>query len=154
VLDESQQEAMEEFIRAGNGFVGVHSAADTEYEWPWYGELVGVYFDTHPDPQPAIVELAESHPVVEGVPEQFERFDEWYNFRAHPKPEVTILATLDEASYEGGNMGDAHPIVWAHEYDGGRSTYIGFGHTPETFAEPVVRTLLMNAITWTADRDH
>jgi type 1 glutamine amidotransferase len=150
VLDESQQEAMEEFIRAGKGFVGVHSAADTEYEWPWYGGLVGAYFDSHPDPQPAMLELVDSHPVVEEVPEQFERFDEWYNFGAHPEPDVTILATLDESSYEGGNMGEAHPIVWAHEYDGGRSVYVGFGHTPETFAEPLIRTLLGNAVRWAA----
>ena len=153
VLDESQQGAMDEFIQAGKGFVGVHSATDTEYEWPWYGGLVAAYFDSHPPPQQAMVNLVEPHPVVEGLPEQFERFDEWYNFRAHPGPAVTILATLDESSYEGGDMSEAHPIVWAHEYEGGRSVYIGFGHTSESFAEPLTRTLLSNAVRWAAAGD-
>jgi cytochrome c len=149
VLDESQEAAMEEFIRAGEGFVGVHSAADTEYDWEWYGGLVGAYFDSHPDPQEATVEVVEpEHPVVANLPEQFDRIDEWYNFQSQPGSNVTILATLDESTYEGGNMGSPHPIVWAHEYDGGRAVYIGFGHTSETFAEPAMRALLGNAIGW------
>jgi cytochrome c len=48
VLNESQQEAMRGFIQAGGGFVGIHSAADTEYDWAWYGQLVGAYFNGHP----------------------------------------------------------------------------------------------------------
>lgn len=150
VLDDGQQGAMEEFIRGGNGFVGVHSAADTEYEWEWYGGLVGAYFDSHPEPQSAAVEVVSSHPVAEGLPGQFERFDEWYDFRTQPGPEVTVLATLDESSYEGGGMGQSHPIVWAGEYDGGRAVYIGFGHTAESFGDQVLRTLLGNGIEWAA----
>ncbi len=152
VLDESEESAMEEFVRSGGGFVGVHAAADTEYEWEWYGGLVGAYFDSHPDPQAAVVEIAQStgHRVVQGLPERVERFDEWYNFRSHPRPEVMVLANLDESTYEGGTMGASHPIVWAHEYDGGRAVYIGFGHTSEVFSEEMVRALLRNAIHWTA----
>jgi type 1 glutamine amidotransferase len=150
VLDDGQQGVMEEFIQEGKGFVGIHSAADTEYDWQWYGGLVGAYFENHPEPQSAAVELMSSHPVVEGMTGQFERFDEWYNFRTRPGPEVTVLATLDESSYEGGEMGQSHPIVWAGEYDGGRRVYIGFGHTSETFAEQLVRTLLGTAIEWAA----
>ncbi|HEU4895023.1 MAG TPA: ThuA domain-containing protein [Acidimicrobiia bacterium] len=148
VLDMGQQSAMEAFIRSGRGFVGVHSAADTEYDWPWYGGLVGAYFERHPAPQSAIVDVVASHPVVEEVDRQFERFDEWYDFRARPGQGVTILATVDESTYEGGTMGMEHPIVWAQEYDGGRSAYIGFGHTSESFEEPLVLTLLGNAIEW------
>jgi len=148
VLDDGQQVAMEEFIREGNGFVGVHSAADTEYDWEWYEGLVGAYFDSHPEPQSAEVEVMSSHPVTEGLPGQFEWFDEWYDFRTQPGPEVTVLATLDESSYQGGGMGQFHPIVWAGEYDGGRVVYIGFGHTAESFGDEVLRTLLGNAIEW------
>jgi type 1 glutamine amidotransferase len=150
VLDEGQQRAMEEFIQRGKGFVGVHSAADTEYDWEWYGGLVGAYFNSHPEPQSAAVEVTSSHPVVDGLPGRFERFDEWYNFRTQPGPEMTVLATVDESSYEGGEMGQSHPIVWAGEYDGGRAVYIGFGHTSESFGEQLVRTLLGNAIRWAA----
>lgn len=152
VLVESEESAMEEFVRSGGGFVGVHAAADTEYEWEWYGGLVGAYFDGHPHPQAAVVEVAQpdAHPVVQGLSGRVERFDEWYNFRSHPGPEVTVLATLDESTYDGGTMGASHPIAWAHEYDGGRAVYIGFGHTSETFDEPLIRTLLDNAVHWAA----
>jgi type 1 glutamine amidotransferase len=152
VLDETQQSAMEDFISSGKGFLGVHSAADTEYDWPWYGELVGAYFDSHPQPQDAVVDFVDpdAHPVTEGLPHQIERFDEWYDFRQQPSEDVTILALVDEATYEGATMGEPHPIIWAREVHGGRSVYIGFGHTSESFEEPVVRKLLDNAIRWVA----
>ncbi|HSB86061.1 MAG TPA: ThuA domain-containing protein [Ilumatobacteraceae bacterium] len=154
VLDASQQLAMEHFIGAGNGFVGIHAAADTEYDWSWYGGLVGAYFDNHPAPQTAHVDVGDpNHPIMRGLPTQFERFDEWYSFRGLPPPGVTVLATLDEASYEGGTMGAVHPIVWAQQYEGGRSAYIAFGHTDESFSEPLVRTLLTNAILWAAESE-
>lgn len=152
ILDEDQQLAMERFIEAGNGFVGIHSASDTEYDWPWYGQLVGAYFDNHPPPQPATVRVVQpSHAAMGGLPPSFERFDEWYNFRQPPGPGVEVLATLDETTYEGGTMGEPHPIIWAHDFDGGRAVYTGFGHTAETFSEPLVRAHLANAIRWAQD---
>lgn len=151
ILDEGQQAALEAFIAEGNGYVGVHAAADTEYEWAWYGGLVGAYFESHPEPQEATVHLTDpSHPVVEGLPLESQRFDEWYNFASLPGPEVTVLAVLDETTYEGGTMGDVHPIIWLHEYRGGRAVYTGFGHTSESYDEPEMRRLLLNAILWTA----
>jgi uncharacterized protein len=151
VLDDSGQRAMEAFVAGGGGFVGVHAAADTEYDWQWFGGLVGAYFARHPHPQPATVEVvAPDHPVTQGLPARFERVEEWYDFQAHPGPGVTILAVVDESTYEGGGMGDPHPIAWAHEYGGGRSVYTGFGHSAEAFAEPLVRRMLANAILWAA----
>lgn len=153
VLDRAQESAMESFVASGGGFVGIHSAADTEYEWEWYGGLIGAYFDSHPAPQPATVEvLATDHAAMRGIPDSFELVDEWYNFRDVPDPEVTILASLDEGSYEGGTMGEPHPIAWAHEYGGGRSFYTGFGHTAESFSESIVLTQLRNGIQWAAGR--
>jgi type 1 glutamine amidotransferase len=87
---------------------------------------------------------------MQGLPPTFERFDEWYNFGTLPGHEVTIVATLDESSYTGGNMGEPHPIAWAHAYDGGRSFYTAFGHTAESYSEPLVLTQLANAILWAA----
>lgn len=152
-LDRDQERAMEAFVEAGGGFVGVHAAADTEYEWAWYGELVGAYFDSHPEPQQAALEVvAPGHPTVEGMPRSFERLDEWYNFRALPGDGVTVLVTIDETSYEGGTMGVLHPISWAHETQGGRSFYTAMGHTEESFDDPVVLTHLANGIVWAAAR--
>lgn len=153
VLDPSQQAAFEGFIVREGGFVGVHSAADTEYDWPWYGELVGAYFSDHPAPQTATMRVVDTdHPATSSLPSSFERFDEWYNFRAPLSPDVTVLIELDETSYEGGTMGDAHPIAWAREIHGGRAFYTGFGHTTESFTEPLVRAHLLGAIRWAANR--
>lgn len=152
ILDRSQEQALESFIRSGRGFVGIHSATDTEYDWPWYGELVGAYFEDHPAPQAAAIDLvAPDHPAARSLPLRFERFDEWYNFRSPPGADVVVLATLDETSYEGGAMGDHHPIAWAHEYDGGRAFYTAGGHTIESFGEPLFRSHLADGILWAAE---
>jgi hypothetical protein len=152
ILDRSQEQALESFIQSGNGFVGIHSATDTEYDWPWYGDLVGAYFQDHPAPQAAAIDLvAPDHPAARSLPVRFERFDEWYNFRSPPGAAVVVLATLDEASYEGGTMGDHHPIAWAHEYDGGRAFYTAGGHTIESFGEPLFRSHLADGILWAAE---
>lgn len=153
VLDREQELAMEEFLEAGGGFVGVHSASDTEYDWSWYGNLVGAYFDSHPEPQHAdLVVVTPEHPVVRAMPETFESYDEWYNFQTLPGEGVTVLVAIDETSYEGGTMGELHPISWAHENLGGRSFYTAMGHTEESFDDPLFLTHLVNGILWAAGR--
>ena len=151
VLDPSQQAAFERYIRAGNGYAGVHSASDTEYDWPWYGELVGAYFGDHPAIQAATVHVEDrSHPSTAGLPETWPRTDEWYNFRANPRGRVHVLARLDEASYAGGTMGADHPIAWYHAYDGGRAWYTAGGHTRESYAEPPFLEHLLGGIRYAA----
>ena len=137
VLNRNEQDAFERYIRNGGGFVGIHAASDTEYNWPWYGELVGAYFDSHPAIQTATIEVADRiHPSTKHLPEYWERTDEWYNYNKNPRGQVHVLATLDESSYSGGNMGYDHPIAWMHEFDGGHSWYTGGGHTDESYSEP------------------
>jgi type 1 glutamine amidotransferase len=149
ILVALEEAALEEFVRSGGGFVGIHSATDTEYDWAWYGGLVGTYFTDHPAVQPATVLSTESgHPAGDGLPVSFVRTDEWYNFRSVPGPEVVVLATLDETTYEGGTMGPDHPIAWAQEYDGGRSFYTAGGHTIESYSEPVFRNHIATGIIW------
>lgn len=151
VLDDTQQAAMEAFIQAGGGFVGVHAAADTEYDWAWYGGLVGAYFDSHPEIQQAEVRVLDTeHPSTSHLPRRWTRTDEWYNYQTNPRGEVHVLATLDEGSYSGGNMGADHPIAWCHGYDGGRAWYTGGGHTSEAYSEPAFRTHLVNGLEWAA----
>jgi cytochrome c len=133
VLDAGQQAAFERFVRAGGGYVGVHSAADTEYGWPWYGGLVGAYFRDHPKVQRAAIDVAARDASTARLPRRWTRTDEWYNFASDPSPRVRVLARLDERTYDpgAGAMGAAHPIAWAHDYDGGRAWYTGGGHTAE-----------------------
>jgi type 1 glutamine amidotransferase len=151
VLDAPQQAAFERFVRRGGGFVGVHSAADTEYDWPFYGALVGAYFLNHPAIQSATVQIADaSHPTTASLPRAWVRRDEWYNFRQNPRSRVTVLATLDEGTYSGGTMAPDHPIVWSHIHEGGRAWYTAGGHTVESFAEPLFVEHLGKAVLWAA----
>jgi cytochrome c len=151
VLDDRQQAAFERYIRAGGGFVGVHSASDTEYGWPWYGGLVGAYFADHPAIQPAELLVADAaHPSTAGLPGRWARTDEWYNFRGPLGPEVRVLLIIDEASYSGGNMGLNHPMSWYQRYDGGRAWYTALGHTDESYGEPHFRAHLAGGILWAA----
>jgi type 1 glutamine amidotransferase len=151
VLDDDQRAAFEAYISEGGGYVGVHGASDTEYHWAWYGGLVGAYFRSHPEPQPATLSVQDpQHPSTAHLSAAWRRFDEWYDFRSLPGPDVTVLLTLDEETYRGGGMGSYHPIAWCHEYEGGRAFYTGCGHTAESFEEPAFRRHLLGAIRWAA----
>lgn len=148
VLNEVQQEAFEQYMSSGGGFLGIHAAADTEYEWPWYGKLVGGYFDSHPnDPnvRKAEVRKEAEHPIVAEIPSVWQRSDEWYNYK-EVNQDIYVLLSLDESTYEGGTMGEEHPIAWWHDYGGGRAFYTGMGHTAETYDEPLVQDMLRKAI--------
>lgn len=140
VLNPSQQEAFEQFIRNGGGYVGIHAAADTEFEWPWYNKLVGAKFAGHPnDPnvkQATVIVKQSAFPAVKGLPRKWVRTDEWYNYK-DIQPGLVILAKLDETTYTGGTHNGNHPIAWYHDYDGGRAFYTGGGHTDESYSEPL-----------------
>ncbi|MFJ9012740.1 ThuA domain-containing protein [Streptomyces canus] len=137
VLDPTQQRAFEGYIRQGGGYVGIHAAADTEYDWAFYGGLVGAYFQSHPAIQPATVVAEDrAHPSTSGLPPTWNRTDEWYNYRSNPRDRAHVLASLDESSYTGGTMNGDHPIAWCQDYQGGRAFYTGLGHTKESYADP------------------
>jgi len=151
VLDDPEQAAFERFIRAGNGFIGIHSATDTEYDWAWYGGLVGAYFREHPSIQAAdVVVEDQTHPATRGLPNPWRRSDEWYAFKSNPRPNVHVLLSLDESSYTAGtaHMDGDHPVAWCHEYDGGRAFYTALGHTSESFSDPLFINQLAGAVTW------
>ncbi|MEM8861300.1 MAG: ThuA domain-containing protein [Chloroflexota bacterium] len=161
ILDTSQQEAFERFIQAGGGFVGIHSATDTEYDWPWYEGLVGAYFQNHPPgTQTANIFVADStHPSTEFLPLPWTFRDEWYNFQTNPAAnnEISVLLWLDESSYMGGTMGVQHPIAWYRNYDGGRSWYTAAGHRSELYTDPeheLFRRHIAEGIEWAATNDN
>ncbi|MCW9708702.1 ThuA domain-containing protein [Fodinibius salsisoli] len=142
VLDRSQEADFRRYIEAGGGYVGIHAAADTEYQWGWYGRMVGGYFDDHPginDPHPNVQEGTlhiqnTNHSSTEFLPQEWTRTDEWYSYKGFNN-NVNVLLTLDEDSYKGGADMGTHPIAWYHDYDGGRAFYTGLGHTKESFTE-------------------
>ena len=137
VLTPEQQAAFEGYIRNGGGYVGIHSAADTEYDWAWYGGLVGAYFLSHPEPQDATLLVEDrTHESTAHLGDTWQRFDEWYDFRDDPRDRVHVLLSVDPATLTASQMPDDHPIAWCHDYDGGRAWYTALGHTGESWAEP------------------
>ena len=146
VLDHYQQADFERYIQAGGGFVGIHSAADTEHDWKWFHELVGGTFQNHPAICKADLKVKDkSHPSTSMLPDTWERTDEWYNYKSFYSG-IKPLLHLDESSYEGGTHGNDHPIAWFHEYDGGRAFYTGGGHTKASFSEPLFLQHLLGGI--------
>jgi len=153
VLNDQQQLELNRWVQAGGGFVGVHAAADTEYEWPWYGELVGAWFKDHPNNpnvRDAVVKVVDKYHVsTKHLPASWKRTDEWYNYK-DIRPEINILLNLDEKSYEGGTNGDSHPITWSREFDGGRTWYTGLGHTDACYQDPEFLEMLWGGIQYAA----
>jgi cytochrome c len=152
VLNATQQTALEAYVRGGGGWVGVHSAADTEQGWPFYGTLLGegAWFLSHPAIQAATLLLEDpSHPSTQHYPMSFSFTDEWYNFQANPRGTVDVLLAIQEASYNPGPgaMGD-HPIAWCHAIDQGRAWYTNMGHRSETYADAAYAQHLLGGILW------
>ncbi|MER7892405.1 ThuA domain-containing protein [Micromonospora sp. NPDC094482] len=153
VLNATQQTAFESYIGGGGGYVGVHAAADTEYGWSFYGNLVGAYFASHPAIQQANVKVENrAHAATAHLPQTWTRTDEWYNYQTNARSTARVLATLDESSYSGGGMGADHPHSWCKTYSGGRSFYTGGGHTQSSYAEPAFRAHLLGGIRYAAGR--
>ncbi|HRN61521.1 MAG TPA: ThuA domain-containing protein [Luteimonas sp.] len=145
VLDPAQRAAFERYVRGGGGFIGVHSAADTGYDWPWYGELVGAWFDSHPpglQTSDVHFEAGRELPGADG----WRITDELYNYRRNPRPFVAVVATVDERMYDGGTMGEDHPIAWCHARYGGRAWYTGLGHDRAVYADARFRAHLLRGL--------
>jgi type 1 glutamine amidotransferase len=161
VLNEQQQKNFEAFISSGKGFVGIHAAADCEYDWPWYGQLNGAFFKIHPAAQLGTVIFEDTdHPSMapfKGM-KTWRTFDEWYSFKENPRTKVHVLARLDETSLDEATqkdnkwkMGD-HPLIWCQDTGNSRSFYTGFGHTPEAFQDPKIKEHIGCAVDWAAKR--
>jgi type 1 glutamine amidotransferase len=151
VLDPPQERAVERYVRGGGGWVGVHSAADTEYDWPFYGTLLaGAWFRGHPAVQPATIRVRSRDPSTAHLPSRWRRTDEWYAFRVRPRRPARVLLALDEASYAPGEhgMGGDHPIAWSRRVGRGRAWYTGLGHTRESYRERAFRRHLLGGIRW------
>nr|WP_295932167.1 ThuA domain-containing protein [uncultured Dyadobacter sp.] len=159
-LTDEQQKAFENYIENGGGYAGIHSAADCEYEWNWYGKMLGTRFRSHtflPDPVPMaeIVTEPGSHPAIDGLPARWSKQDEWYNFRENVrnKPGFRVLLTVDEGTYPAfwpkAMRGD-HPISWLHPVGKGRMFYTAIGHNAATYSDPNAMKHILGGIAWAA----
>lgn len=160
VLDQDQQGALERFVQSGKGFVGIHSAADTEYEWDWYTKMVGHMFHIHPAIQTASLEVVNPNfPGMDRFAKRFIFTDEWYEFDAPRSDNLEYLLKLDIASFDpaakwGAKESDAtidfRPVSWAQHYDGGRAFYTAMGHMASTYQDDNFLHHIYGGIFWAA----
>ncbi|GLR18470.1 ThuA domain-containing protein [Portibacter lacus] len=151
VFNREQEVAFENYIRSGGGFVGIHGASTTEYEWEWFGKMIGAYFNGHPEPQEAVVIVNDTtHLSTKHLPKKWKRFDEWYNFRWVDE-DFNMLLSLDESTYNGGGHKDNHPIAWYKPYDGGRMFYTALGHDKESYSEQHFLNHVLGGILYAID---
>jgi len=137
VFGAQEEKALQNYIHKGGGFVGIHAAADCEYNWQWYGDLVGGYFKSHPKQQEAkFIIVDKDNPATQGLPDPWTHFDELYNYKYYA-PDIKVLIKVDESSYTGGANGDNHPMAWYHDFEGGRSFYTALGHTDASWSDPL-----------------
>lgn len=157
-LTEEQQKAFEKYIENGGGYAGIHSASDCEYDWEWYGTLLGTRFRNHtflpyPVPRAEIMTEPVSHPATDGLPVRWNKKDEWYNFRdnVRGKPGFRVLLTVDESTYPAfwprAMRGD-HPISWTHIVGKGRMFYTAIGHNASTYRDPASMKHIVGGIAW------
>lgn len=148
ILSRAAEVDLQRFVQAGGGFVGIHAASDAEYDWHWYGRLVGGYFKSHPAIQPATLRVMDAtHASTSHLPQQWKRSDEWYNFRSIAT-DLHVLLSIDEGSYTGGENGATHPMSWYHEFDGGRAWYTELGHTVESYSDSLFLKHVRGGITY------
>ncbi|CAI4212863.1 unnamed protein product [Parascedosporium putredinis] len=172
VLTTVQMDALKGFIAQGGGYVGVHCASGAMYSDPWYGKLVGAFFDFHPEPQRGLLKVEnEDHylsaPWVPASGQGLDAipwFDEWYNYKTNPRlssavsdedglAPLTVLLSVDHESFEGSTMGAGHPIAWCRNFGSARSFYTALGHFDEAYQEERFTEQLRRAILWTAKRE-
>ena len=160
IFDTAQQKVMERFIQSGKGYVGIHSASDTEYDWEWYTKLVGRMFHIHPAIQTARMNVIDTKfPGLQGFTGNKLFTDEWYEFGPEKTSGLNYILAIDESSYnakvqwgpkKGEGMGQLHPVAWYHNYDGGRAFYTALGHIPTIFSDPIYLNHLYSGIFWAA----
>lgn len=153
LLDEDEVAALQGYVHDGGGVVGIHAATDTMHTSGWFTDLIGggARFAGHPQQQTATMHVENpAHPSMEGVPLEWERWDEWYNYTLNPRSDVHVLMTLDESTYSGGTMGEDHPIAWCQNFEGGRSWHQGAGHVDEAWSDPTFLGSVFRGIQWTA----
>jgi type 1 glutamine amidotransferase len=152
VLGDEGQVAFQQYIQSGKGFVGIHSAADTEYDWPWYTQLLGAQFANHPDIQTGVIIKSDSCKIAcQHLPARWTRTDEWYNFKTLPT-QVNVELLADETTFTGGTHGQNHPMAWYHTFEGGRAYYTALGHTVENYQDTLFLEHLARAVIWASKR--
>ncbi|MDZ7371697.1 MAG: ThuA domain-containing protein [candidate division KSB1 bacterium] len=156
---DAQRLAFMRYIRAGGGFMGIHSACATERRWPWFWAMVGGAFVRHPELQKfSIVVVDSMHPATKFLPKVWPWEDECYLID-HLNPDIRILLAVDLRTvrddqlvkFPGKVFGDYYPLAWFHEYDGGRQFYTALGHKIEYYRDPLFLRHLEGGLLWVVE---
>jgi hypothetical protein len=156
-MDDGQKQDMMSFIKEdGKGFVGIHAALDTNYNWPEYGEMIGGWFDQHPwmTFNAPIINEDPNFPAVRHLPNAFVKYDEIYQPKAWSRDKVNVLLSLDPSKLDYDNNPRIHradhdfPVAWSKLYGKGRVFYSTLGHTEESWDDPDIRKMYFEAIKW------
>jgi uncharacterized protein len=148
ILNEEEKLSLETFVESGGSFLGIHSASDTEYDWPWYGKMLGAWFSDHPHIQEARLYTSTTpHPSIMGLPSEWFHTDEYYNFRSF-EPDIQRVLFVDGTTFTGGKHSDNHPMSWYKTIGKGKSFYCALGHTNESYEDSVFQLHIENALNW------
>ncbi len=144
--------ALQQFVRNGGGVVAIHAAADSHYNWPWYGRMIGGHFARHPQgtPRGTVTIVTPGDPTMKGLPRTVSRIDEWYYFDDYD-PVSNVLVTLDPQSIGEKDI-NPNPMAWKREITKGRVFYTAMGHTKESYSEPFFLRLVGQGLDWVLRR--
>lgn len=158
IFSKAQHQAIQNYIRNGGGFVGIHCAGaiwkeERQFQ-NWYEGLVGTRLEKHPKVQQArLLVENQTHVCTSHLPKEWLVTDEWHSFSYNPRDKVNVLLSLDETSYEGTpKMGGDHPFTWYQYYDGGRSFFTSLGHTVEIYEDENYQKLVEGGILWASGK--
>jgi type 1 glutamine amidotransferase len=149
ILNSSQRLALEQFVKAGGGFVGIHNAnADTLVDWAWYKKLVGAFYVSEINTTPmTLTILNTTHISTVGLPNPWTITSEAYNYDVNPKVNgARVLINLNDTTVSGGTMGADHPFSWYHPFDGGRSWYTVGGANISDYSDANWRAHILGGI--------
>ncbi|TAD93261.1 MAG: ThuA domain-containing protein [Bacteroidetes bacterium] len=151
VWGSAEKAALTQYVKKGGGIVGIHAATDCQSDWPWYNQMIGGTFESHPSGTPlAQLDVVDTiHLATKHLKTNWVRKDEWYNFK-NLQPDNKVLLTIDETTYEGGKNGNYHPMSWYKIFEGGRIFYTALGHTPQSYTEPLFVAHLRGGILYAA----
>jgi uncharacterized protein len=159
--NQAQRDAFQRYIRAGGGFVGIHSASGSERNWDYFWHVLGGKFVRHPKFQPFTVRVKDAtHPATKELPATFDWADECY-YLDHLSPELHPLLVTDpakiedpqKATYPGDRFGDSLPLAWYQKFDGGREFYTALGHRKEDYENPLLYRQILGGILWAMGKD-
>lgn len=153
-LSDDQKTLLLNWIKGGKLFMGLHSATDTFYKWPDYGEMINGWFDGHPWTQETEVTIKvddRSHPITSHLPESMTFKEEIYQLKEFNPEKVKVLVSLDTTKTNmtlKGIRAKQFPLVYFRDYGKGKVVYNAIGHRPDIWTSEWYQTMLVNTIKW------